>query len=184
MFQLPSYQKLNSAYASYAIAWAKASTFCLYLFLCVICQDWYTVVENYHRMNATISDLIMGNSYKFRIYSENKCGKSEDATVTKDAAKILKTGETLVRGEGSQSLQPEPGKQDENTKNITKNVTKEGKGAKNKKTPSKLGLKNSFFPFLRSSFFLLFSFFSSIFCFTCALYCRLIRYNHLSFFVS
>ncbi|XP_063071261.1 myosin binding protein Hb [Engraulis encrasicolus] len=54
--------------------------------------DWYTVVENYHRMNATISDLIMGNSYKFRIYSENKCGKSEDATVTKDAAKILKTG--------------------------------------------------------------------------------------------
>ncbi|KAM3877602.1 myosin binding protein Hb [Diretmus argenteus] len=54
--------------------------------------DWYTVVENYHRLTATISDLIMGNTYKFRVFSENKCGKSEEATVTKEEAKILKTG--------------------------------------------------------------------------------------------
>ncbi|XP_045932462.1 myosin binding protein Hb isoform X1 [Micropterus dolomieu] len=54
--------------------------------------DWFTVLEHYHRLNATISDLIMGNTYKFRVFSENKCGISEDATVAKDEAKILKTG--------------------------------------------------------------------------------------------
>ncbi|CAN9511916.1 unnamed protein product [Ophioblennius macclurei] len=54
--------------------------------------DWFTVLEHYHRLNATISDLIMGNTYKFRVFSENKCGISEDASVTKDEAKILKTG--------------------------------------------------------------------------------------------
>ncbi|XP_038553708.1 myosin binding protein Hb isoform X2 [Micropterus salmoides] len=54
--------------------------------------DWFTVLEHYHRLNATISDLIMGNTYKFRVFSENKCGISEDATVAKEEAKILKTG--------------------------------------------------------------------------------------------
>ncbi|XP_028262856.1 myosin binding protein Hb isoform X2 [Parambassis ranga] len=54
--------------------------------------DWFTVVEHYHRLNATISDLIMGNTYKFRVFSENKCGISEDAAVSKEEAKILKTG--------------------------------------------------------------------------------------------
>ncbi|XP_077386057.1 myosin binding protein Hb [Festucalex cinctus] len=54
--------------------------------------DWFTVMEHYHRLNATISDLIMGNTYKFRVFSENKCGISEAAAVTKDEAKILKMG--------------------------------------------------------------------------------------------
>ncbi|KAM9800328.1 myosin binding protein Hb isoform X1 [Syngnathus typhle] len=54
--------------------------------------DWFTVMEHYHRLNATISDLIMGNTYKFRVFSENKCGISEEAAVTKDEAKIVKTG--------------------------------------------------------------------------------------------
>ncbi|XP_013887697.1 myosin binding protein Hb isoform X2 [Austrofundulus limnaeus] len=54
--------------------------------------DWFTVLEHYHRLNATISDLIMGNTYKFRVFSENKCGLSESATVAKGEAKILKTG--------------------------------------------------------------------------------------------
>lgn len=55
-------------------------------------QDWYTVLEHYHRLNATISDLIMGNTYKFRVFAENKCGMSEDAAITKGEAKIVKTG--------------------------------------------------------------------------------------------
>lgn len=38
----------------------------------------------------------MGNTYKFRVFSENKCGISEDATVTKEEAKILKTGTLSV----------------------------------------------------------------------------------------
>ncbi|XP_061688565.1 myosin binding protein Hb [Syngnathoides biaculeatus] len=54
--------------------------------------DWFTVLEHYHRLNATISDLIMGNIYKFRVFSENKCGVSEEAAITKDEAKILKMG--------------------------------------------------------------------------------------------
>ncbi|XP_061741339.1 myosin binding protein Hb [Nerophis ophidion] len=54
--------------------------------------DWFTVLEHYHRLNATISDLIMGNTYKFRVFSENKCGISEESAVTKDEATILKTG--------------------------------------------------------------------------------------------
>ncbi|KAM7005993.1 myosin binding protein Hb isoform 3-T3 [Tautogolabrus adspersus] len=54
--------------------------------------DWFTVMEHYHRMNATISDLIMGNTYNFRAFSENKCGISESAIVAKQEAKILKTG--------------------------------------------------------------------------------------------
>uniref|UniRef100_A0A3Q3AXU0 Myosin-binding protein H n=1 Tax=Kryptolebias marmoratus TaxID=37003 RepID=A0A3Q3AXU0_KRYMA len=54
--------------------------------------DWFTVLEHYHRLNATISDLIMGNTYKFRVFSENKCGMSENAAITKGEAKISKTG--------------------------------------------------------------------------------------------
>uniref|UniRef100_A0A146WVV6 Myosin-binding protein H n=1 Tax=Fundulus heteroclitus TaxID=8078 RepID=A0A146WVV6_FUNHE len=54
--------------------------------------DWFSVLEHYHRLNATISDLIMGNTYKFRVFSENKCGISESAAVTKEEAKISKTG--------------------------------------------------------------------------------------------
>uniref|UniRef100_A0A3Q3GCC3 Myosin-binding protein H n=1 Tax=Kryptolebias marmoratus TaxID=37003 RepID=A0A3Q3GCC3_KRYMA len=53
--------------------------------------DWFTVLEHYHRLNATISDLIMGNTYKFRVFSENKCGMSENAAITKGEAKISKT---------------------------------------------------------------------------------------------
>uniref|UniRef100_A0A671K589 Myosin-binding protein H n=1 Tax=Sinocyclocheilus anshuiensis TaxID=1608454 RepID=A0A671K589_9TELE len=54
--------------------------------------DWFTVLEHYHRMNATVSDLIMGNTYIFRVFTENKCGISEEATATKTSATIQKTG--------------------------------------------------------------------------------------------
>merc|ERR1712212_1330699 len=53
--------------------------------------DWFTVLEHYHRLTATISDLIMGNTYKFRVYAENKVGISEEAIVTDTEASILKT---------------------------------------------------------------------------------------------
>ncbi|XP_065142443.1 myosin binding protein Ha isoform X4 [Paramisgurnus dabryanus] len=54
--------------------------------------EWFTVLEHFHRLNATVSDLVMGNSYGFRVFSENKVGRSETATVTKDVAHIQKTG--------------------------------------------------------------------------------------------
>ncbi|CAL8366995.1 unnamed protein product [Lota lota] len=54
--------------------------------------DWFTVLEHYHRLNATISDLIMGNSYTFRVFSENKVGISEECVETADIATIQKIG--------------------------------------------------------------------------------------------
>ncbi|KAG7472129.1 hypothetical protein MATL_G00105310 [Megalops atlanticus] len=54
--------------------------------------EWFTVLEHYHRLTATISDLIMGNSYSFRVFAENKCGRSEEAAITKTLATIQKTG--------------------------------------------------------------------------------------------
>ena len=65
--------------------------------ICVPClQDWFTVLEHYHRLTATVSDLIMGNSYQFRVFSENRVGKSESCGVTKDAALIQKTGDLTL----------------------------------------------------------------------------------------
>lgn len=55
-------------------------------------MEWYTCVEHYHRTCITISDLVVGNEYFFRIYSENMVGLSEDATSTKDSALIVKEG--------------------------------------------------------------------------------------------
>ncbi|XP_049611146.1 myosin binding protein Ha isoform X4 [Syngnathus scovelli] len=54
--------------------------------------EWFTVMEHYHRLTATVSDLIMGNSYLFRVFSINKVGISEKSAVTKDVAIIQKTG--------------------------------------------------------------------------------------------
>ncbi|KAM6982428.1 myosin binding protein Ha isoform 3-T3 [Tautogolabrus adspersus] len=54
--------------------------------------EWFTVLEHYHRLTATVSDLIMGNSYSFRVFAENKVGTSESCVVTKAVATIQKTG--------------------------------------------------------------------------------------------
>ncbi|XP_004028234.4 myosin-binding protein H isoform X1 [Gorilla gorilla gorilla] len=52
--------------------------------------QWFTVLERYHPTTCTISDLIIGNSYSFRVFSENLCGLSTSATVTKELAHIQK----------------------------------------------------------------------------------------------
>uniref|UniRef100_A0A3Q2NYL5 Myosin-binding protein H n=1 Tax=Fundulus heteroclitus TaxID=8078 RepID=A0A3Q2NYL5_FUNHE len=54
--------------------------------------EWFTVLEHYHRLTATVSDLIMGNSYLFRVFSENEVGRSEKSAVTKKPATIPKKG--------------------------------------------------------------------------------------------
>ncbi|XP_041860429.1 myosin binding protein Ha isoform X3 [Melanotaenia boesemani] len=54
--------------------------------------EWFTVLEHYHRLTATISDLIMGNSYSFRVFAENQVGISETSAITKEVATIQKTG--------------------------------------------------------------------------------------------
>ncbi|KAB1258556.1 Myosin-binding protein H [Camelus dromedarius] len=53
--------------------------------------QWFTVLERYHPTTCTVSDLIVGNSYSFRVFSENLCGLSESAAVTKELAHIQKT---------------------------------------------------------------------------------------------
>ncbi|XP_051495221.1 myosin-binding protein H [Apus apus] len=52
---------------------------------------WFTALERCTRTSCTISDLIMGNSYSFRVFSENACGLSERAAVTSEVAHIKKT---------------------------------------------------------------------------------------------
>ncbi|XP_072549674.1 myosin binding protein Ca isoform X3 [Salminus brasiliensis] len=55
-------------------------------------KDWFTVYEHNRRPSCTISDLVMGNEYSFRIFSENICGLSDDAGLSKNKAVIAKTG--------------------------------------------------------------------------------------------
>ncbi|XP_068439764.1 myosin binding protein Cb isoform X2 [Clinocottus analis] len=60
-------------------------------------KDWFTVYEHNRRTNCTASDLIMGNEYMFRVFSENLCGLSEEARLSKNTAVIAKTGFELKR---------------------------------------------------------------------------------------
>lgn len=62
-------------------------------------MEWYTCIEHYHRNCIAITELVVGNEYFFRVFSENMCGLSEAATQTKKSALIVK--------EGMQVKQPE-----------------------------------------------------------------------------
>ncbi|CAG5897281.1 unnamed protein product [Menidia menidia] len=55
-------------------------------------KDWFTVYEHNRRPSCTVSDLVMGNEYSFRVFSENICGLSDDAGISKNTAVITKTG--------------------------------------------------------------------------------------------
>uniref|UniRef100_A0A8C1F9P9 Myosin-binding protein C, fast-type n=1 Tax=Cyprinus carpio carpio TaxID=630221 RepID=A0A8C1F9P9_CYPCA len=55
-------------------------------------QEWFTVYEHNRRTNCTVSDLVIGNEYMFRVYSENLCGLSEDPCMSKNTAIVAKTG--------------------------------------------------------------------------------------------
>ncbi|XP_078098503.1 myosin-binding protein H-like [Mustelus asterias] len=53
--------------------------------------EWFTVLEKCHPCSYTVSDLVMGNRYNFRVFSENMCGLSETAALCKDTAFVPKT---------------------------------------------------------------------------------------------
>ncbi|KFO89704.1 Myosin-binding protein H, partial [Buceros rhinoceros silvestris] len=55
---------------------------------------WFTALERCTRTSCTISDLIIGNSYSFRVFAENACGLSEKAAVASGVAHINKTKTT------------------------------------------------------------------------------------------
>ncbi|XP_063798954.1 myosin-binding protein C, fast-type-like isoform X1 [Pseudophryne corroboree] len=78
---LPPKDNGNSEITGYTIQKADKKT-----------MEWFTVFEHNRQTRCTISDLIMGNEYYFRVYSENICGLSENATVSKNTAIIQKTG--------------------------------------------------------------------------------------------
>ncbi|XP_021091419.2 myosin-binding protein C, fast-type [Mesocricetus auratus] len=58
-------------------------------------MEWFNVYEHNRHTSCTVSDLIVGNEYYFRIFSENICGLSDTPGVSKNTARILKTGITL-----------------------------------------------------------------------------------------
>ncbi|XP_047638868.1 myosin-binding protein H-like [Phacochoerus africanus] len=60
---------------------------------------WFTVLERYHHTSCTVSNLIVGNSYAFRVFAENQCGLSETAPITADLAHIQKAA-TIYKTEG------------------------------------------------------------------------------------
>ncbi|XP_067863304.1 myosin-binding protein H-like isoform X2 [Heptranchias perlo] len=80
---LPPKDKGNTEISGYTIQKADKKT-----------GEWFTVLENAHSIPCTISDLVMGNHYNFRVFSENLCGLSETAVQCKDTAYIPKTSVT------------------------------------------------------------------------------------------
>ncbi|XP_062922565.1 myosin-binding protein H-like [Mobula hypostoma] len=54
--------------------------------------EWFTVMEKSHATTYTISNLVMGNHYNFRVFSENLCGLSETAALCKDTVYVPKEG--------------------------------------------------------------------------------------------
>ncbi|XP_044037360.1 myosin binding protein Ca isoform X7 [Siniperca chuatsi] len=55
-------------------------------------KEWFTVYEHNRRPSCTVSDLVMGNEYSFRVFSENICGLSDEPGISKNTAIISKIG--------------------------------------------------------------------------------------------
>ncbi|XP_038620577.1 myosin-binding protein C, cardiac-type [Tachyglossus aculeatus] len=60
-------------------------------------MEWFTVLEHYNRTHCVVAELILGNSYYFRIFSHNMVGASETAATTKEPVLIPKTGTVYRR---------------------------------------------------------------------------------------
>uniref|UniRef100_A0A8C8DJW7 Myosin-binding protein C, fast-type n=1 Tax=Oryzias sinensis TaxID=183150 RepID=A0A8C8DJW7_9TELE len=58
-------------------------------------EEWFTIYEHNRRPSCTVSDLVMGNEYSFRVFSENICGLSEVPGISKNTAVITKTGDGI-----------------------------------------------------------------------------------------
>lgn len=58
------------------------------------------MLERCTRTSCTISDLIIGNTYSFRVFSENICGLSNSAAVASGVAYIEKTSGDTSLAEG------------------------------------------------------------------------------------
>ncbi|GCC21365.1 hypothetical protein chiPu_0019834 [Chiloscyllium punctatum] len=55
-------------------------------------MEWFVVYEHCRRIECSVSELVVGNEYFFRIFTENLCGLSEEAAQSKDSVYIQKPG--------------------------------------------------------------------------------------------
>ena len=55
-------------------------------------QEWFTVLEHYRHTHCVVSELIIGNSYYFRVFSHNTVGPSDRAATTKEPVLIPRPG--------------------------------------------------------------------------------------------
>ncbi|KAK2510961.1 hypothetical protein Q9966_016774 [Columba livia] len=58
-------------------------------------MEWFTVYEHVRPPRCTVPELVMGNQYRFRVFSENLVGVSENPGVSQNTADIPKAGLTL-----------------------------------------------------------------------------------------
>ncbi|XP_032837334.1 myosin-binding protein C, cardiac-type-like isoform X4 [Petromyzon marinus] len=55
-------------------------------------MEWFKAVAHVHRCSSTISGLVVGNFYNFRVFAHNDCGSSLMAGVTPQSTLIPKPG--------------------------------------------------------------------------------------------
>uniref|UniRef100_A0A8C3UVN8 Myosin binding protein C2 n=1 Tax=Catharus ustulatus TaxID=91951 RepID=A0A8C3UVN8_CATUS len=55
-------------------------------------MEWFTVYEHNRPLRCTVSELVMGNEYLFKVFSENLCGLSDKAGLSCNTAVIPKAG--------------------------------------------------------------------------------------------
>ncbi|KAK2510587.1 hypothetical protein Q9233_017594 [Columba guinea] len=56
-------------------------------------MEWFTVYEHVRPPRCTVPELVMGNRYRFRVFSENLVGVSENPGVSQNTADIPKAGD-------------------------------------------------------------------------------------------
>ncbi|XP_033060702.1 myosin-binding protein C, cardiac-type isoform X6 [Trachypithecus francoisi] len=59
-------------------------------------MEWFTVLEHYRRTHCVVPELIIGNGYYFRVFSQNMVGSSDTAATTKEPVFIPRPGITYV----------------------------------------------------------------------------------------
>uniref|UniRef100_A0A2K5SCJ3 Myosin-binding protein C, cardiac-type n=1 Tax=Cebus imitator TaxID=2715852 RepID=A0A2K5SCJ3_CEBIM len=57
-------------------------------------MEWFTVLEHYRRTHCVVPELIIGNGYYFRVFSQNTVGSSDRAATTKEPVFIPRPGIT------------------------------------------------------------------------------------------
>ncbi|PNJ68301.1 MYBPC3 isoform 2 [Pongo abelii] len=57
-------------------------------------MEWFTVLEHYRRTHCVVPELIIGNGYYFRVFSQNMVGSSDRAATTKEPIFIPRPGIT------------------------------------------------------------------------------------------